>query len=278
MNEFSYIPDGETQFGFSPYALNFDHPGWTKLKSAVSADWTALIDNTTLQNALTVMQEGLSNESSRNALLLPDLATVFFAYSYFDNVIVLDQGLLKVDAAIIQNIFPELTVVRWKDISRVTDPRSAHSDGELSTLFYNHHLQLTTIMEEFFKWRTLHVKWVETWSKIYGVQVRPVHFRRESEIDALLNSPAGKLTEAWTEEKDPLTQAIISFKKFAQPMWTRRLSTQDDKLSALASYHTFRSIFYFCLADAFNWSCRKRIRRCQNRGLTRLPGLAWGMS
>src|SRR5271169_3148264 len=24
--------------------------------------------------------------------------------------------------------------------------------------------------------------------------------------------------------------------------------------------------------------CRKRIRRCQNRGLTHLPGLAWGMS
>src|SRR5271169_5887038 len=24
--------------------------------------------------------------------------------------------------------------------------------------------------------------------------------------------------------------------------------------------------------------CRKWIRRCQNRGLTRLPGLAWGMS
>src|SRR5215471_11643336 len=24
--------------------------------------------------------------------------------------------------------------------------------------------------------------------------------------------------------------------------------------------------------------CRKEIRRCQNRGLTHLPGLAWGMS
>lgn len=246
-HDFLYIPESNPQYGFKPYDIDFSHPGWLHLQASVSGVSTALVDNTTLRNALIVMREGLSDEELKNALLLPDLSTVFFAYGYFDNVVLLDQGLLDGERSAVASIFPEITIVRWSDIAGIRDANNR-------ALFDVHHLQLTAIMEEFFKWPTMHGSWAGLWSKVYRANVRPINFRTDSDIDALLNSPAGKLTEAWTQEKDTETRAILAPLRYIVPAWSRKLKTPDRILSALASYHTYRSIFYFCLADEFKWS------------------------
>jgi hypothetical protein len=93
MRDFAYLFNAKAQFGCKPWNLKFDHPGWVKFQNAVPADATvALVDNTTLHQALIVMREGLGQAESNYAVLLPDLTTLFFAYAYFDRVVVLDKG------------------------------------------------------------------------------------------------------------------------------------------------------------------------------------------
>ena len=62
------------------------------------------------------MRDGLGPAESNNAVLLPDLTTLFFAYAYFDNIAVLDQGLVEEERSLIGNIFPDIAVVRWADL------------------------------------------------------------------------------------------------------------------------------------------------------------------
>jgi hypothetical protein len=247
MHDFSYIKSKRTKFAFQPYRINVDHPGWKELRSRVSNGHTVFLDNTTLRNSLILMQGGLGDGESSNALLLPDLVTLLFAYAYFDNIIVLDQGLLDDEQSGLAAVFPELTVVHWSEVSDIRDPRG-------TSLLYEHHLALEAIQEEFFRWPSLHKGWTDAWSKIYRADVQPVNFRTDSEIDALLESPAGKLTEVWTQQKDTITQAIFRRIAYRRPRWADRLKTDERLLSALASYHTYRSILYFCLSDGFNWS------------------------
>lgn len=245
MWDFLRLNRAHTQLGFQPYRIDASHPGWYELQAnSRNGRSVALLDNTTLRNALTIMDAGLSSDRSNNALLLPDLCTLFFAYAYFDTLVVLDQGLLESERSAVQRIFQEINVIAWKDISSKKDKHNR-------TLAEAHHLQLTGIMEEFFRWKSLHKRWSESWSKIYSAKIEPMHFRRESDIDALLESPAGKLAEAWSQESDPPSLAITRPDRYRWPRWADRLKSPERKLSALASYHTYRSIFYFCLADAF---------------------------
>lgn len=248
MWEFARVNRTRPQLGFQPYRIDTSHPGWCDLQNAgQDGRSVALLDNTTLRNALTIMDVGLSSDGSNNALLLPDLCTLFFAYAYFDRILVIDQGLLEPEREIVKKIFPDIAVISWKDISQA-------KNRDNRSLADAHHLQLTGIMEEFFRWRSLHKPWSETWSKLYCARVNPVHFRRESDIDALLESPAGKLSQAWMQETDTPTLAITAPDRYRWPRWADRLQSADRRLSALASYHTYRSIFYFCLADAFSLS------------------------
>ena len=41
---------------------------------------------------------------------------------------------------------------------------------------------------------------------------------------------------------------------------------------------TIFDTLFFCRGTEPSMKCRKRIRRCQNRGVTLPPGSAWGMS
>jgi hypothetical protein len=247
MEQFRYLPDATPQLGARPWKTDFTHPGWTELRNRVpTSGTTALLDNTTLRQGLILMRDGLGEDASNNATLVPDLTTLFLAYAYFDEVVVIDQGLVEEERSLVRTIFPEISVVRWADLAELKDP-----GGE--SLLRVHHLQLSTIQNQFLKYRRLHDGWVKGWSAIYKVPVRPIDFARESRIESLLDTP-GEMARAWSQEVDSPTAAVLNPKRYRRPVWMRNLGTDEERWSALASYHTYRSIFYYTLCEAFDWN------------------------
>jgi hypothetical protein len=247
MRDFAYLFNAKAQFGCKPWNLKFDHPGWVKFQNAVPADATvALVDNTTLHQALIVMREGLGQAESNYAVLLPDLTTLFFAYAYFDRVVVLDKGLTDEERAVLAGVLPDLTVIPWTDLAYLRDEEGRQLD-EIN------HLEMVTIQERFFQRHNLHPAWSEAYSTIYRNKIRPVHFGRESQIDSLLNTPI-KMVEAWTGQVDPITPGTLAQGRSERPLWARWLKRDEDVWSSIASYHTYRTMFYYSLANAFEWA------------------------
>lgn len=213
------------------------HPIWGKIKDLpVDTASTAIIDGTTARNTLILMQEGLANSDSFHGAMLPDMAVLFFAITHFEDLVLLDHGLSDVERKTLKNFFKDCLHVPdiWKS--------TLQTDENLKNDLF---LKFNSIQGEFKDRNYLHSEWSDAWGKLLNVkQIKPAYFN--DDLDKLLDSPSHPLHG---EAKDLDRNFIEAIKKVR--IWPSKSFQLDigEQASAFASYHTFRSIFYYCLAE-----------------------------
>lgn len=248
MYDLQLISQAMGEIGRSYVSLDFeDHPIWSTLSNlSPETSSTAIIDNTLVRHALTLMRDGLGDENSLHAALLPDLSLLFFGLTHFEKLILLDHGLSKEELEEVDEIFPNVIhVFSWRT--------ALDNDNELKNDLYR---KFNSIQEEFRERTETHEEWKQAWRHLLGNEnIRTVYFHRDK-IDELLDSPAHplhrdveKLDENWP---NILNQDLPERERYRRPSTFQDLPF-SDKLSLLASYHTFRSIFYYCLSEHLDY-------------------------
>lgn len=243
-DELTLIKEGHGELGRHRVVPEMeDHPIWVELrKLSFPSSSTILIDNTTLKNALFVMREGLGDEGSFRAALLPDLTVVFFALTHFEKILVLDHGAIKQETEEVGAIFSDvIELFSWENYVR--------GDGALQNILYG---TFNSIQAEFQKRTAQHEAWSKSWKALLGAgDLRPLYFS-QGVLDQLIDSPSQPLhPDALGLDGNWLTAINGNDEDLWDSRWPllmRRL-TRDERLSAIASYHTFRAIFYHSLAE-----------------------------
>lgn len=237
--------------------MSFDkHPFWTCLYDEIEKlSSIAIVDNTMVQNALNLMECGLGDDDTFNAALLPDLAVFLFTITHFDDLLLLDHGLSttqrdKVDSLLGNMVFRK---VLWEEESS--------KDEMLRDELYK---KFNSIQHSFSKRDNLHDEWSAAWAELLNAKSISIqYFVDGSPIEMLIDSPAHPLLTDLSDFSTDFLKAVSKDSNWIpKPLW--KPSLQASKYSIMASYHTFRSIFYHCVSDFL----RVPYLACGTRGIS----------
>jgi hypothetical protein len=239
MGALDLLKGNYAEIGKSFIELDFSSdPIWQDLSSGImDCSSSAILDNTTLHNALMLMKAGLAEADSFRAALLPDLVVLFFVLSHFDCILLLDHGLPKEDLELLDEWMADFGVMTRFDWHNEIQKHKSLKDDL--------YLKFNSIQAEFRSNGNLHAEWKNTWATLLNQPgIHPIYFTRD--IDTLLQSPEHPL-QAETKELSINWLNVINegLPEEARKPWRRmNISINSDmQNSTLASYHTYRSIF-----------------------------------
>jgi hypothetical protein len=243
MTGHQFLLNAQTDLGRDFAILDFSTPYWQGLRDRIHAQTAnassrVLLDNTTVHNAWLLMTEGLGDPTSANALLLQDLSTLFLALTHFDEIVVLQHQPKSPAAAGIASICGAvMTSIDW-------DSEQMQNED----LSWDLHSKFNEIQNQFFKRSKAIERWSKRWSSLWERDVKPMHFWK-GEIDHLIDSPSHPLHyQAAGFESSRLSPNGEAFENKDWLRFHYGLAPQEHA-SSMASYHTYRAVFYTLLAD-----------------------------